>query len=144
MQDFSSILSSYRKHSMILFIINQNSTERNAGYVRASFSYCPLLQRAGGTSFFNKEICKVAAEMKEQYNVDFEFLFVNDGSKDHTLDILREMASRDPRVKYISFHVISARRAPSMPVWKMLPAITYHSSMPTCRIRPPCSCRCTS
>lgn len=41
--------------------------------------------------------------MKEQYNVDFEFLFVNDGSKDHTLDILREMASRDPRVKYISF-----------------------------------------
>ena len=63
----------------------------------------PCYNEQEALPFFNKEICKVAAEMKEQYNVDFEFLFVNDGSKDHTLDILREMASRDPRVKYISF-----------------------------------------
>ena len=63
----------------------------------------PCYNEQEALPFFNKEICKVAAKMKEQYDVDFEFLFVNDGSKDHTLDILREMASRDPRVKYISF-----------------------------------------
>lgn len=35
--------------------------------------------------------------------VDFEFLFINDGSRDKTLNILREMAKKDKRVRYISF-----------------------------------------
>lgn len=35
--------------------------------------------------------------------VDFEIIFVNDGSKDDTLTIFRELASKDKRVKYISF-----------------------------------------
>ena len=35
--------------------------------------------------------------------LSFEFLFVNDGSKDQTLDILREAAKQDKRVRYISF-----------------------------------------
>ncbi|MEA4938596.1 MAG: glycosyltransferase family 2 protein [Christensenella sp.] len=34
---------------------------------------------------------------------DFELIFVNDGSKDRTLPILRELAKADERVKYISF-----------------------------------------
>ncbi len=33
---------------------------------------------------------------------DFEFLFVNDGSKDKTLQIIREFAEKDPRVSYIN------------------------------------------
>ena len=33
----------------------------------------------------------------------FEILFVNDGSKDRTLEILREAAKEDTRVRYISF-----------------------------------------
>lgn len=33
----------------------------------------------------------------------FELIFVNDGSKDRTLPILRELAKADERVKYISF-----------------------------------------
>lgn len=36
-----------------------------------------------------------------QYN--FEFLFVNDGSKDRTLEILKELAKEDDRVVYLSF-----------------------------------------
>lgn len=34
---------------------------------------------------------------------DYELLFVNDGSRDKTLDILKELAGRDPNVFYLSF-----------------------------------------
>ena len=46
------------------------------------------------------ELNKVTASMPEY---DFEYVFVNDGSKDKTLAILRELASTDKRVKYVSF-----------------------------------------
>lgn len=36
-------------------------------------------------------------------NVSFEILFVNDGSKDHTLDVIKDLAKKDNQVKYISF-----------------------------------------
>lgn len=35
---------------------------------------------------------------------DFEYIFVNDGSKDKTLEVLRELSEKDPvQVRYISF-----------------------------------------
>lgn len=34
---------------------------------------------------------------------DYELIFVNDGSRDDTLKLLKEIASKDPRVKVISF-----------------------------------------
>ena len=34
---------------------------------------------------------------------EFEILFVNDGSKDRTLELMKELAEKDGRVKYISF-----------------------------------------
>lgn len=46
------------------------------------------------------ELVKVSQQMSEQ---NFEFLFVNDGSRDRTLDILKELAQKDERVKNISF-----------------------------------------
>ena len=36
-------------------------------------------------------------------NYDYEIIFVNDGSKDKTLDILENIASKDDKVKIISF-----------------------------------------
>lgn len=35
--------------------------------------------------------------------VDFEFLFINDGSKDNTLKLIKELSKNDKRVRYISF-----------------------------------------
>lgn len=49
---------------------------------------------------FYEEVCRVSSEMPEN---DFEFLFVDDGSKDSTLEIIKGFAQNDERVKYISF-----------------------------------------
>ena len=35
--------------------------------------------------------------------VDFEFLFIDDGSKDNTVGILRDLAKSDRRIRYVSF-----------------------------------------
>ena len=46
----------------------------------------------------------VLTDVAEKMNyVDFEFLFINDGSRDKTLEKIKELAEADKRVKYISF-----------------------------------------
>ena len=48
---------------------------------------------------FYKEVSKVEKTMSK---VSFEIIFVNDGSVDHTLDLMRELSS-NKNVRYISF-----------------------------------------
>ena len=60
----------------------------------------PCYNEEESLPLFYKEIVKVAKKMKE---VNFEFLFINDGSKDNTLDILRDLSKKDKRVRYASF-----------------------------------------
>ena len=53
---------------------------------------------------FYDEITKVTDSMKKEHSeLEFEFLFINDGSKDRTLEIFRQLADKDKRVRYISF-----------------------------------------
>lgn len=53
---------------------------------------------------FYDEITKTTDSMSEQYpELEFEYVFINDGSKDKTLEILRSLADKDKRVRYISF-----------------------------------------
>ena len=49
---------------------------------------------------FYEEIIKVAKKLDK---VNFEFLFVDDGSKDKTLKVIKDLSINDSRVKYISF-----------------------------------------
>ncbi len=59
----------------------------------------PCYNEEEAIPLFYKEINKVIKEMK----VSFELIFVNDGSKDKTLEILRTLAKKDKKVRYISF-----------------------------------------
>lgn len=60
----------------------------------------PCYNEEESLPLFYERICGVANSLTE---ADFEFLFVNDGSKDRTLPILRELAAKDARVRYLSF-----------------------------------------
>lgn len=59
----------------------------------------PCYNEEESLPIFYQEITKIAKEMKK---VDFEFVFINDGSKDKTLSILRDLSKKDERVRYIS------------------------------------------
>ena len=49
---------------------------------------------------FYNEINKMSKKMKD---INFEFIFVNDGSKDNTLAVIKKLNKKDNRVRYISF-----------------------------------------
>ena len=42
-------------------------------------------------------------QIKNFENVDFEYIFVNDGSSDNTLKVMKELNKKDSKVRYISF-----------------------------------------
>lgn len=46
---------------------------------------------------------QTSAVMQKMDYLDFEVIFVDDGSRDRTLPVLRKLAQQDPRVKYLSF-----------------------------------------
>lgn len=59
----------------------------------------PCYNEEQSIPFFYEEITKVTKELK----YDFEYIFVNDGSKDKTIQIIKEYAKKDKKVKYIHF-----------------------------------------
>ncbi|EQB87794.1 glycosyltransferase involved in cell wall biosynthesis [Clostridium punense] len=61
----------------------------------------PCFNEQEAMPIFYNEIVKVADTMKEC--VDFEVIFVDDGSRDNTLLVARELNDKDKRIKYISF-----------------------------------------
>ena len=60
----------------------------------------PCFNEEEAIPVFYKEVVKVSNFMK---NVNFEYIFINDGSNDNTLEVLRDLSGKDKRVRYISF-----------------------------------------
>lgn len=63
----------------------------------------PCYNEQESIPYFYEELNKIEQLMKIESDVEFEKIFVNDGSKDDTLQILKSLSSLDARVKYISF-----------------------------------------
>lgn len=63
----------------------------------------PCYNEEKALPYFFPEIRKVANELFATKNLSLEFLFVDDGSRDGTLELLREFAAEDDRARYISF-----------------------------------------
>lgn len=60
----------------------------------------PCYNESAVLNLFYEESCRVINTIKDY---DFNFIFIDDGSKDDTLSIMKELACKDERVKYISF-----------------------------------------
>lgn len=60
----------------------------------------PCYNEEEALPYFYDEIKKIEKEMKD---LDFEYIFVDDGSKDKTLHMLREYSVKDKNVKFLSF-----------------------------------------
>ncbi|MDO4271293.1 MAG: glycosyltransferase family 2 protein [Eubacteriales bacterium] len=60
----------------------------------------PCYNEEAALPLFYREITRVAGEMDY---AEFEFVFIDDGSKDATLPTLRTLAETDKRVRFVSF-----------------------------------------
>ena len=59
----------------------------------------PCFNEQEALPYFYEEIKKIEKEMNF---LDFEYIFVEDGSKDKTLEILRDFSKKDKHVRYLS------------------------------------------
>lgn len=62
----------------------------------------PCFNEEAALPYFYKEICNVANHPRLT-TYEFEFLFVDDGSSDGTLALLKQLSHQDSRVRYVSF-----------------------------------------
>lgn len=60
----------------------------------------PCYNEEDTLSHFYQEMQKVMQKMQD---VEFELLFIDDGSADKTLELIKELAAKDERVRYVSF-----------------------------------------
>ncbi len=60
----------------------------------------PCYNEQESLPYLYEELCRVMTSLSDY---EFEILFINDGSKDDTLKLIRALSKRDERVKYISF-----------------------------------------
>jgi dolichol-phosphate mannosyltransferase len=62
---------------------------------------CPAFNEEEVLPFFHEELCAVLASLKDHYTI--EIIYVDDGSRDRTLEVIRSLAAGDGRVRYLSF-----------------------------------------
>ena len=59
----------------------------------------PCYNEQDALPFFYREAAAVLGSMP----YDYEMIFINDGSGDQTLAVVKELAKKDPHVRYLSF-----------------------------------------
>lgn len=62
----------------------------------------PCYNEQDALPLFYSEICRIAKNFSD-ININMEFIFVDDGSNDNTLNLIKGYAKKDKRIHYISF-----------------------------------------
>ena len=60
----------------------------------------PCFNEQDALPIYYKEMCRVMHKMPE---VEIEMLFVDDGSTDRTLSVMKDLNALDEKCKYLSF-----------------------------------------
>ena len=64
----------------------------------------PCYNEEEAIPFFYDEMLKTIDVFKNRFSdVDFEMLFIDDGSTDNTMGVVKELRNKDERVRYVSF-----------------------------------------
>jgi dolichol-phosphate mannosyltransferase len=61
---------------------------------------CPAFQEEEVLPLFHQELSEILLALADDY--DIEVIYVDDGSRDRTLEVLKALATQDPRVRYLS------------------------------------------
>lgn len=61
----------------------------------------PIYNEAGNIDLLYKTIDKITSKVADRY--DFEFIFINDASRDKSMELLRDLAEHDDRVVVLDF-----------------------------------------
>jgi len=61
----------------------------------------PVLNEEGSIPIFYERLSKALEPLRDRY--EFELIFTNNRSTDRTLEVIREIRARDPRVQFVTF-----------------------------------------
>lgn len=84
---------------MYLIRINNYYREKKEGKKMKLSVVVPCYNEGKGLPLFYEEVTKELKKIK----IDYELVFVDDGSKDNTLEVLREFYEKSKKVKVVSF-----------------------------------------
>lgn len=100
----------------------------------------PCYNEEEAVPIFYRETLKAVEALKGE--LEIEFCFIDDGSKDGTLKSIKELCEMDNRVHYVSFSRNFGKKPDCMPVCRLLPEIMWRQWMLICRILRQCFLRC--
>jgi dolichol-phosphate mannosyltransferase len=63
----------------------------------------PIFNEEEGIPELERRLAAMLEDIRAQTGLDWEVVFVNDGSRDGSLELLRSMAAREPRYRVVSF-----------------------------------------
>lgn len=63
----------------------------------------PCFNEEKAIPIFLNETEKIVHDMESEFNISFEYIFIDDGSKDSTPNLLKELAQKMPNFRYIIF-----------------------------------------